>query len=176
MLLSFILSPPRDESVGGKRSFQSTAAGSLPAITVSVKEKLGLLFAFLSELLARAEAEQQLEQDEVGFSSSSSSSSSSSASSSSSLSPFASLYESVCLVVLSRFLQNLHLREITREIFVRLRRVPPVCLQLLRLLMYTGSKAAVIVAPVAGKKEVKNRGTRFEAMALLSQVGWLLSN
>jgi hypothetical protein len=64
------------------------------------------------------------------------------------------LYDNVCLVILSRTLQNVNLRSMAKKIFKDLFVVPTVSLNMLKLLMCTGTHAA---DTTISRKESKNR-------------------
>lgn len=64
------------------------------------------------------------------------------------------LYDNVCLVILSRTLQNVNLRSMAKKIFKDLFVVPTVSLNMLKLLMCTGTHAA---DTAISRKESKNR-------------------
>ena len=86
--------------------------------------------------------------------------------------PFEDIYEAICAVILSRTLQAVLTRPSAKEIFLALPSVPSGSLSLLKLLVYTGTKA--VTAPPQGARrdqtQPRNRGTRAEALSLLGQL------
>ena len=149
MLVSFVLSPARDDQrVPGPGG----SAHPMP-LAVAVKEKMVIALSLLEDLRDRVEAEAEADGTEAAG-------------------LCATLYETVCTALLARLLQNLHLRDLAQQLVVSLPWVPKQALQLLKLLMHTGTKAAVVAAPsrVPGKREARNRGTRMEALVLLTHL------
>jgi hypothetical protein len=84
------------------------------------------------------------------------------------------LYESSCLIIISRILQNLHLRSLAKNIIMGLPFIPLSSLSLLNLLTNTGSRAIASTKVINRKGKYdeieKNRGTRTEARELLSNL------
>lgn len=85
------------------------------------------------------------------------------------------LYESLCLVTLSRTLQRRILRPCASRILHQLPRVPVQCVRLLELLLLTGTKP--VVSSVAGASggrgaqgSVVDRGTRIAALEILGSL------
>lgn len=157
ILVSFILSK---EHINVAKSEKAIAKRLL----ADVKGKLGLLAMLLRELYERAAVEDasfsshEEEEDPVNSYSNAPSS-------------CIKLYDSICLAVLSRLLQNVNLREVCRPFFQPLPRFPKGCLNLLKMLMYLGTKAGAAVATGRGQmREAKNRGTKLESMTLLTQI------
>lgn len=152
LLISFVLSPPKAEE-----SFVGPANNKQPmALVAAVRERLVMIMCLLDDLKDRADEEQpDTGSDEDPMTAR----------------PCSTLYEGVCIVVLVRFLQNLNLRELATGLVTTLTWVPRPCLSLLKLLMHTGTKATVeTVKRVPGRKETRNRGTRMEALTLLTHL------
>ena len=88
--------------------------------------------------------------------------------------PLRALYASACAAVLSRALQAMPLRPVAKDIALALPTVPRNVLALLKLLVYTGTRAAAAPPPTgpASRRDTapRNRGTRAEAIALLGQL------
>ena len=148
LLISFVLSPPVEE---GKPA--SGAVKQALSLQAAVKEKLLIVVCLLDDLRSRAEEEGDAMPTGDYLMSH----------------PCTSLYESVCTVVLARLLQNLNLRDLAKGLLTGLLWIPRQCLDLLKLLMHTGTKAAAAtMLRVPGRKEVRNRGTRMEALTLLT--------
>ena len=81
------------------------------------------------------------------------------------------LYDKASAVILGRFLQNVHLREFIRPFFMLLPRFSYSCLSLVRLLAYTGTRTNTTISSGRGAaRETRKRGTKIEAMSLLSSV------
>lgn len=80
------------------------------------------------------------------------------------------LYDSASAAILGRLLQNVQLREFIRPFFMLLPRFPHNCLSLLRLLAYTGTKGSPTISGGRGAARDRNRGTKLEALSLLSSV------
>jgi len=158
-LVSFTLSPPPEEE-----NTAATPAKQASSFAAAVKEKMVLVLTLLEDLRERADDEAAAVADDGDggapylFATR----------------PCATLYDAVCTVVVARLLQNINLRELAKPLLTSLAWVPRSCLSLLKLLMHTGTKAASAPAPTlarqAPKKEVRNRGTRMEAMTLLTHL------
>ena len=113
----------------------------------SVREKLCLVVELLNQLHSRAVTENRVRCQE--------------------------LYDDIALLILSRFMQNVNLRELTSPFFVAMPAVPQSCLLLLKLLMFTGTKPAAAIATGVRPgqfRESKNRGTRAESLTTLSHM------
>ena len=88
--------------------------------------------------------------------------------------PLRALYASACAAVLARALQAMPLRPAAKDIALALPAVPRSVLALLKLLVYTGTRAAAAppsTGPASRRDTApRNRGTRAEAIALLGQL------
>lgn len=88
--------------------------------------------------------------------------------------PLRAMYTSACVSVLARALQTMTLRPAAKDVAMALPSVPSSVLALLRLLVYTGTRATAAPAPSAPSSRrdtaPRNRGTRAEAIALLGQL------
>eukprot|EP01038_Epipyxis_sp_PR26KG_P007092 gene7092-9677_t len=83
------------------------------------------------------------------------------------------LYDTSCLVCISRMLQIVSLKSHLQSFLMKLPRIPNNCLELLKLLVINGTKSTAIV-PQANKRDhsqaFKNRGTKLESLLLLGQL------
>lgn len=85
------------------------------------------------------------------------------------------LYESICLVVLSRSLQRRILRPCAGRILHLLPRIPVSCIRLLELLLLTGTKPAASTPATTGRRNGQqiaavDRGTRMTALDILGSL------
>ena len=150
LLVSFVLSPPKEEDKSAPTA--GAAPKQTPTLQAAVKEKMLIIMCLLDDLRVRAEEEGDAPLGDHVKSH-----------------PCTAFYESVCTVVLARLLQNLNLRDLAKTLLTGLVWIPRQCLDLLKLLMHTGTKAAATATfKVPGRKEVRNRGTRMEALTLLT--------
>jgi hypothetical protein len=88
------------------------------------------------------------------------------------------LFESLCLVVLSRIVQNREMRPLIKHFLFGLTDLPIVCMYLLELLLLTGTRPVVqkFSGPQkqrSGSSTMKDKGTKFVA---LDTFGMLLNN
>ena len=142
-LLSFVLRPSKELDISTNLHVKQAY------LLQSVREKLDMLVLLLKELLLESQPDEQGGQGNETAK---------------------SLYDSLALVILSRLLQNLHLREIARPLYSAMPRVPIECINLLKLLMHAGTKpkdAVITSSSNRQTKEQRQRGTRQEAMSLL---------
>jgi hypothetical protein len=83
-------------------------------------------------------------------------------------SPQFPLYDSICLVLMTRFIQRRVLRPSSMRILLSLPRIPLVCIRLLELLLVTGTKP--VTNPQTrrkGSNASTDRGTRVAAMEIM---------
>lgn len=83
------------------------------------------------------------------------------------------LYESVCLVVMSRIIQIRELRVHVSRFLSRVPKIPLVCMQLLGLLILAGTKPSTPKFYLGSKKlrsSTHDRGTKFVALDLMGNV------
>eukprot|EP00605_Chrysophyceae_sp_TOSAG23-4_P003041 GSChrysophyteH1.ASY1.ANO1.3346.1 assembled CDS len=76
-------------------------------------------------------------------------------------------YDNVAIVTLSRLMQNWNLRELISTLFITMPRIPKACINLLKMLMITGTKPSSTATTNRTGKEIRQRGTRQESMTLL---------
>lgn len=89
-----------------------------------------------------------------------------------------SIYESICFVSISRLISNSNLRGFIPDFLNNLPEIPQICLSLLQILMYTGTKSQTGAIQAYGKKDshqkdqdvIKNRGTKIESLSLLNHI------
>ena len=152
LFLSFILTYHQDET--GKALAKLRQARKIGNQN-SVDDKMELLIILLRELHSRVVDEN----DSAGLEN-----------------PCASLYEFCCLVIVSRLLQNIHLRPLAKKVFTSLNYLPLTILKLLKLLTHTGAKAGSNVATLLkGRGHVRDSGVRSEARELLGHLVLSLS-
>lgn len=77
-------------------------------------------------------------------------------------------YDAFCLCLLSRLLQIVPLRPLAKDFLISLPAVPASCVQVLFLLLATGSKPDIQAGKANASTASKYRGTRAEALSLLS--------
>lgn len=158
LLLSFVLMSMREDALskGNHRDHAMNAN-----IVVKGPQETGeLLVGLLQEIFSRVEMLVPDEAEGEGFEA---------APSFSEQDPCLILYDTVCICLLSRIMQNVYLRPAAKVIFTSIPRVPPSCLKLMSLLMHTGTVKGT--APTGRKSAASmDRGTRTEARELLGQI------
>jgi hypothetical protein len=85
-------------------------------------------------------------------------------------SPACPLYDSICLVMLTRLIQRRILRPSSMRILLSLPTIPLVCLRLLGLLLVTGTKQIATSSAAAGRRKGpvgNDRGTRIAALDIM---------
>lgn len=146
LFLSFILTHHQDEA--GKALAKLRQARKIGNQN-SVDDKIELLIILLRELHSRVDSENNT----AGLEN-----------------PCASLYEFCCLVIVSRLLQNVHLRPLAKKVFTSLNYLPLTILKLLKLLTHTGTKAGNATTILKGRGHVRDSGVRAEARELLGHL------
>lgn len=85
-------------------------------------------------------------------------------------SPACPLYDSICLVMLTRLIQRRILRPSSMRILLSLPTIPLVCLRMLGLLLVTGTKQIATSGAAAGRRKGpvgNDRGTRIAALDIM---------
>lgn len=80
------------------------------------------------------------------------------------------VYESITIAILSRMLQISYLRAHCKDFLLFLRKIPPACLSLLRVLVVSGTKSTSSTRDKESGGATRYRGTRADALSLLGQL------
>jgi hypothetical protein len=89
-------------------------------------------------------------------------------------SPHCPMYDSICLVMLTRAIQRRVLRPSSMRILLSLPTIPLVCLKLLGLLLVSGTKQITLNNPPGGRRKGPSSGDRGTRIAALEIMGGLL--